>query len=87
MTEDLITNKKENAPLLRSVSKEAILFGVTGVLVLVVLFQSFQLQQLKGYAQGLIEVKSARASVAPAQANTRSARPSNGGLPAQVGGC
>lgn len=89
MTEDSITNKTEKTPLLMNVSKEVVLSGVTGLLVLVVVFQSFQLQQLKGYSQGLIEIQTAQASTVSVPVATPPAptRPSNGGLPAQVGGC
>lgn len=86
MTEDSTVQK---SPLLKNVSKNLIFSGVTGLLILIVLFQSFQLQQLKGYAQGFLQVQNAQtASAAAAPAATPTpARPTNSGLPSQVGGC
>ncbi len=75
-----------------------LLSGVAGILILLVLAQSFQLQKLQGYAQGLALAGGVNtAAVVPPQPTgatpTRSSSlpvrpaPATSGLPSQVGGC
>lgn len=84
MSQEITTN---NSPLFKKISPNLILSGVTGLLILIVLFQSFQLQQLKGYAQGFLQGQEVKAAttITPTAAPVR---PTNSGrLPTQVGGC
>jgi len=72
----------------KSVPKNLVLSGIVGIMIVVSLFQSFQLSKLQGYTKGLLTVQSVKASAITTQTATPlPTRPAASGLPSQVGGC
>lgn len=88
MTEDSTTKK---TPLLKNISKNLVVSGVMGILILTAALQALELNQMKGFAQGFLQgqkVKAATVAAPTAAPTATPVRPENtGGLPSQVGGC
>jgi len=83
MTNETTMTSKNN------LSKYTILSIITVVLIAIVVFQSFELNRLKGFSQGVLQIQSVSAAGVLTQSATPAApvRPVTNSLPSQVGGC
>ncbi len=82
MTEEMMSQETIDPKARKKLSLNFIFPAVAVLIILIVVFQAFEISQLRGYAKGIIESGAVQGASAVAPA-----RSSGSALPSQVGGC